>query len=153
MLRFFCRTCFTAFTSAMPQYGRRVAITVGLERKECGQLCSSSMFCGCIKSETAAHFRTFVTLTSASLEISWCPRFQGLLRTAQPDFGLHRCCVQILLQTIWTSGCTTRACPGCSWDEPHRRSGSLAANFAAFFAFLLSCCVNQLMFVPASVEH
>ena len=98
---------------------------------------------GCIKDEQLPAFFLIrpMTLTSGSLDISdldisWCPRFQGLLRTAQPDFGLHRCCVQILLQTIWTSGCTTRACHGCSWDEPHRRSGSLAA---ILLCFLLPC--------------
>ena len=82
----------------------------------------------------------------------FCPRPLTLTSGSLPDFGLHRCCVQILLQTIWTSGCTTRACHGCSWDEPHRKWGSLAAILAAFLASLLSCCVNQWMFVPAPVE-
>ena len=70
--------------------------------------------------------------------------FRALTSGSLPDFGLHRCCVQILLQAVWSAGCSTRACHACSWDEPHGRWGSLAAILAAFKSFphLLPCCVN-----------
>ena len=96
-----------------------------------------------------------MTLTSGSLDISWyllvssfsrptphcSTRFwppQMLCSNTSPnhlDFRLHDSGMPWVFLG-WTS----------------QKIRILGSNFVVFFASLLSCCVNQLMFVPASVE-
>ena len=147
VLRFFCRTCFTAFKSAMPQYGRRVAITVGLERKERGQLCSSSMFCCWLhKSETDAHFIHLWLWPQhllKSLGVLVFKAYSALLN-------------QILASTdaVFKYFSKPSGLPAARLGHALGVLGmNLTEDQDPWQQFLLlSCCVNQWMFVPAPVE-